>query len=139
MPDASVAVPAAGAIVGPLEARHLGSRHYRNAADTSRITSTHWHIAWANGLGWGFDGMDGAILALVAPMLMKEFDINLGTFRNGIQISALVSIAGLYLWPWLADRFGRRNILALNIAVFSLAMPLVALSPGWGGFVLMYR
>jgi MFS family permease len=138
MPDALVAAPAAGAIVGPLEARHLGSRHYRNAADTSRITSTHWHIAWANGLGWGFDGMDGAILALVAPMLIKEFAIDLGTFRSGIQISALVSIIGLYLWPWLADKFGRRNILALNIAVFSLAMPLVALSPAWGSFVAAY-
>src|SRR5438067_13235540 len=60
------------AALGPLEAVHLRSRNYRNAADNTRITSTHWHIAWANGLGWGFDGMDGAILALVAPLLMKE-------------------------------------------------------------------
>lgn len=29
-----------------------------------------------NGLGWGFDGMDGAILALVALLLMKEFAID---------------------------------------------------------------
>ena len=90
------------------------------------------------GLGWGFDGMDGAILALVAPLLMKEFAIDLGTYRSGVQIALFVSIVGLYLWPWLADKFGRRNILALNIAVFSLAMPLVALSPGWGSFVLIY-
>src|SRR5260370_20140291 len=90
------------------------------------------------GLGWGFDGMDGAILALVAPLLMKEFAIDLGTYRSGVQIALFVSIVGLYLWPWLADKFGRRNILALNIAVFSLAMPLVALSPGWGSFILIY-
>jgi hypothetical protein len=51
---------AAEPTAGPLEVRHLRSRNYRNAADTSRLTSTHWHIAWANGLGWGFDGMDGA-------------------------------------------------------------------------------
>ena len=89
----------AGAWAGPLEMRHLQSRIYRNAADTSRLTSTHWHIAWANGLGWGFDGMDGAILALVAPLLMKEFAIDLGTYRSGVQIALLVSIAGLYLWP----------------------------------------
>ncbi len=123
---------------GPLEARHLRSQNYRNAANTTRLTSTHWHIAWANGLGWGFDGMDGAILALVAPLLMKEFAIDLGTYRSGVQIALFVSIVGLYLWPWLADKFGRRNILALNIAVFSLAMPLVALSPGWGSFILIY-
>jgi MFS family permease len=116
----------------------MTSRLYRNVADTSRVTSTHWHIAWANGLGWGFDGMDGAILALVAPMLMKEFAIDLGTYRSGVQIAMLVSIIGLYLWPWLADKFGRRNVLALNIAVFSLAMPLVALSPTWGAFVAFY-
>jgi MFS family permease len=140
MQDALVAEPSVGteAVVGPLEARHLESRLYRNAADTSRVTATHWHIAWANGLGWGFDGMDGAILALVAPMVMKEYAISLGTFRSGIQIASLISIVGLYLWPWLADKFGRRNILALNIAVFSVAMPLVALAPAWGSFVAIY-
>ena len=123
---------AATSSVGPLETRHLRSRLYRNAANSTRLTSTHWHIAWANGLGWGFDGMDGAILALVAPLLMKEFAIDLATYRSGVQIALFVSVVGLYLWPWLADKFGRRNILALNIAVFSLAMPLVALSPGVG-------
>jgi MFS transporter, putative metabolite:H+ symporter len=138
--DALAATPDAdvSAIVGPLEARHLGSRLYRNAADTSRATSTHWHIAWANGLGWGFDGMDGAILALVAPMVMKELSIGLGTYRSGVQVASLIGIIGLYLWPWLADRFGRRNILALDIAMYSLAMPLVALSPSWGSFVAFY-
>ena len=39
---------AAGPTAGPLEARHLQSQNYRNAADTTRLTSTHWHIAWAN-------------------------------------------------------------------------------------------
>ena len=129
---------AAAVAVGPLEARHLDSRTYRNVSAAGPITATHWHIAWANGLGWGFDGMDGAILALVAPLLMREFAIDLGTYRSGVQISALISIIGLYLWPWLADRFGRRDILAINIAVYSLAMPLVALSPTWLSFVAAY-
>jgi MFS family permease len=140
MADPLVAAPASAALAasGPLEAQHLSSRFYRNVADTGRVTATHWHIAWANGLGWGFDGMDGAILALVAPLLMRDFAIDLPTYRNGVQLSALISIVGLYFWPWLADRFGRRNILAINIAIFSLAMPLVAISPGWGAFVAAY-
>lgn len=128
----------AATVAGPLESRHMTSQLFRNASDTTRVTSTHWHIAWANGLGWGFDGMDGAILALVAPLLMKEFAIDLPTFRSGIQIISFISIIGLFLWPWLADKYGRRNILALNIAVFSLAMPLVALAPNWAGFIAIY-
>ena len=31
--------------VGPLETKHLDSQFYRNAADASRVTATHWHIA----------------------------------------------------------------------------------------------
>src|ERR1700754_4329939 len=107
MGDVLAAKPEAGAgtLTGPLEAQYLSSRLYRNVAGAERITSTHWHIAWANGLGWGFDGMDGAILALVAPLLMHDFAIDLGTYRSGVQIALFVSIVGLYLWPWLADRF----------------------------------
>ena len=133
MSDALATEPTVGTIegIGPLEAKHLTSRLYRNAADSTRVTSTHWHIAWANGLGGGFDGMDGAILALVAPLLLKEFAIDLPAYRNGIQITGLTSIIGLFAWPWLADKFGCRNILALNIAVFSIAMPAVALAPSW--------
>jgi MFS transporter, putative metabolite:H+ symporter len=140
MDDPMIVAPASAvsAVAGPLEVQYLDSRFYRNVATANRVTATHWHIAWANGLGWGFDGMDGAILALVAPLLMRDFAIDLGTYRSGLQISALISIVGLYFWPWLADRFGRRNILAINIAVYSLAMPLVALSPGWGSFVVAY-
>src|SRR6516225_12125633 len=40
---------------GPLEQRHLQYANYRAVADGSKVTRTHWHIALANGLGWGFD------------------------------------------------------------------------------------
>ena len=123
---------------GPLEAKHLRSAAYRNAAQQGKLTSTHWHIAWANGLGWGFDGMDGAIFSLVAPMVMQEFAVSLPQYRTGVQIAMLVGIVGLYLWPWLADKYGRRTLLAINIAMFSLMMPLVALAPTWGFFVAAY-
>jgi MFS transporter, putative metabolite:H+ symporter len=123
---------------GPLEAKHIRSAAYRNVAQQEKVTRTHWHIAWANGLGWGFDGMDGAILALVAPLVMAEFAVGLPEYRTGLQISALAGIIGLYAWPWLADSAGRRTLLAINIAMFSLMMPLVALAPTWGLFVAAY-
>jgi MFS family permease len=123
---------------GPLEEKHGRTQKYRNVAQGDKLTSTHWHIASANGLGWGFDGMDGAIFALVAPMVMAEFAVGLTDYRSGVQIAMLVGIVGLYLWPWLADRYGRRNLLAINIAMFSLMMPIVALAPSWGFFVAAY-
>ncbi len=116
--------PAIG--MGPLEQRHMRSAAYRAAADTTRITPTHWHIATANGLGLGFDGMDGLIFAVVAPLVIKEWPVDLSTYRSGVRVAMFLGIFGLYFWPWLADKFGRRNLLALNIALFSISMPLVA-------------
>jgi MFS family permease len=123
---------------GPLEARHIQSAAYRNAAQQDRVTRTHWHIAWANGLGWGFDGMDGAIFGLVAPLVIAEYALTLPEYRTGVQIAMLVGILGLYAWPWLADRVGRRSLLAVNIAMFSLMMPLVAIAPNFAFFVFAY-
>ena len=110
--------------------------NYRAVADDSRITPTHRHIAIANGLGWGFDGMDGVIFALISPLIIREFALTVPQYRTGLQISLFIGIAGLYVWPWLSDRYGRRTLLAVNIALFSLLMPVVAMSPTFAAFVV---
>ncbi|HTV90337.1 MAG TPA: MFS transporter [Stellaceae bacterium] len=120
---------------GPLEEKHLRRANYRAVAGDHGLTRTHWHIALANGLGWGFDGMDGVIFALVSPLIIREFALSIPTYRTGLQIALMASIVGLYFWPWLADRYGRRTLLALNIALFSLLMPVIALSPTFAAFV----
>jgi MFS family permease len=134
-----VAAPAAsppGGPIGPLEQKHLQYANYRAVADGADLSKTHWHIAAANGLGWGFDGMDGVIFALVTPMIIKEFSLTVPEYRSGLQIALLFGIAGLYFWPWLSDRVGRRTLLAVNIALFSLLMPVVAMSPTFAAFVV---
>ncbi len=123
---------------GPLERHHMQSAAFRAASDNTTVTATHYHIAIANGLGWGFDGMDGVIFAVVSPFVIKEFAVDLGTYRTGVQIAMLLGIVGLYFWPWLADKFGRRNLLAINIAMFSVCMPLVAMSNSFWMFVALY-
>jgi MFS family permease len=127
-----------GVLPGPLEQQHLQHENFRAVAggDGEKVSRTHWHIAIANGLGWGFDGMDGVIFALVSPLVIKQFSLAIPTYRSGVQIALLVTIAGLYFWPWLSDRFGRRTLLAVNIALFSLLMPVVALAPSFAIFVL---
>ncbi len=122
-------------IVGPLEQRYRQSSAFRAASDATRVTRTHWHIAAANGLGWMFDGMDGVIFALASPLIIRDFGVTLPQYRSGGQIALLIGIAGMFVWPWLGDRFGRRGLLALNIAMFSAMMPLVAAAQTWAAFV----
>ena len=133
--SAPAAGPAGGEI-GPLEQKHLQYANYRAVADGTEVSKTHWHIALANALGWGFDGMDGVIFALISPMVIKEFSLTVPEYRSGLQIALFIGIAGLYFWPWLSDRLGRRTLLAVNIALFSLLMPVAALSPTFTIFVI---
>ena len=79
---------------GPLEQRHLQYANYRAVAHGSKVTRTHWHIALANGLGWGFDGMDGVIFALISPLIIKEFALDIPTFRTGFQVWLTLGITG---------------------------------------------
>ena len=123
------------AVIGPMEQRYRRSEAFRNASDQTQVTATHYHIAIANGLGWGFDGMDGVIFALATPLLIKEFGVTLSEWRSGLQIAIFIGIAGIFFWPWLADRVGRRSLLAINIALFSLMMPIVALTTTFTAFI----
>ncbi|MBN8874377.1 MAG: MFS transporter [Rhodospirillales bacterium] len=123
------------AVIGPLEASYRNSPAFVAASDQTQVTRTHWHIAIANGLGWGFDGMDGVIFALATPLIIRDYGVTLGEYRSGLQIALLIGIAGMYFWPWLADRYGRRTLLAINIAAFSLLMPVVAIAPTFAAFV----
>ncbi len=123
------------AVIGPLEERYRRSAAFRAASDQTRVTATHWHIAAANGLGWGFDGMDGVIFALASPLVIKDFGLTIPEYRSGLQLALLVGILGMYFWPWMADRYGRRTLLAVNIALFSLMMPVLAICTTWAAFV----
>ena len=76
------------------------------------------------------------LFELLSPLIIKEFALDIPTFRSGFQIWLSLGITGLYVWPWLADRFGRRRLLAVNIAMFSMMMPIVALSPGFSVFIV---
>ena len=131
----NTAVEVAEPAFGPLERKHLQYANYRAVAGGTEITKTHRHIALANGLGWGFDGMDSSMFGLVSPLIIKEFALDVPTYRSGLQIALLVGIAGLYFWPWLSDRYGRRTLLAINIALFSLLMPVVAMAPTFAVYI----
>src|SRR5580658_2415630 len=133
--SATSLAPPTSNVVGPLEQRYRRDANFRNASDQTRVTRTHWHIAVANGLGWAFDGMDGVIFALASPLVIRDYAITIPQYRSGMQIALLIGIVGMYAWPWLADRYGRRTLLALNIALFSLMMPVVAICPTFVTFV----
>lgn len=74
------------------------------------------------------------MLSLVAPALQTSLgftDLQLGMLQ-GLGMAVFASVAS-YPMGWLADRFGRRLLLALGVACWSLATALFAFQDSFGG------
>ncbi|SBV34272.1 putative Major facilitator superfamily (MFS_1) transporter [uncultured Sphingopyxis sp.] len=74
------------------------------------------------------------MLSLIAPSLQASLgfsDLQLGMLQ-GLGMAIFASIAS-YPMGWLADRFGRRLLLALGVACWSLATALFAFQDSFGG------
>jgi len=74
------------------------------------------------------------MLSLIAPSLQTTLgfsDWQLGMLQ-GLGMAVFASVAS-YPMGWLADRFGRRLILALGVACWSLATGLSAFQDSFGG------
>lgn len=68
-----------------------------------------------------FNYLDRALLGLVLPMIKREFGVSdtaLG-LATGLAFIFLYSLLGLPI-AWLADRFNRRNIIAIGLGFWSL-------------------
>ena len=74
------------------------------------------------------------MLSLIAPALQTSLgftDLQLGMLQ-GLGMAVFASVAS-YPMGWLADRFGRRLLLALGVACWSLATALFAFQDSFGG------
>ena len=88
----------------------------------------HYRLLVITGLGWMFDAMDTGIIAFVLPVLIKTW--GLSTAQVGyIGSIGLVGMAlGAVLAGGAADRFGRKNIFAGTLVIYSLATGLCGLA-----------
>jgi putative MFS transporter len=81
-----------------------------------------------------FEGYDNLILGLALPLIGKEFGLGPGALGVVASIVFGGSFGVLVLLP-LADRFGRRPILAITITGYTVATFLTAFSRGVVDFV----
>jgi len=78
---------------------------------------TVWAICM---LGFAFDIYEATIMQLVTPLLIKEWGITPATMGYITTVSRWVGLIGVFVFPTLADLYGRRPILILTILSYSL-------------------
>ena len=81
-----------------------------------------------------FEVYDVALLTLAAPVIAGGLGVGIATFGIGVALIRLATFGSLPLLR-LADRLGRRTLLILSLALFTLATGATSLAWGFLAFV----
>jgi MFS family permease len=82
-------------------------------------------------LGWAFDIYEATIMQLVTPILIKEWGITPATIGTVTTISRWVGLIGTFIFPVLADLYGRKPVLICSILGYSVFTGFTGFSTGW--------
>ncbi len=99
-------------------------------------TATQKNVAFACFTSWMLDAFDFFILVFVLSDLADYFHRSMTEVSLAIMLTLAVRPAGALLFGWLAEKYGRRPILMLNIVMFSLFELLSAWSPSFTAFLI---
>lgn len=83
-------------------------------------TARQKHVVAASYLGWTLDAMDFFLLIFVFNEIAAEFGTTRGTVALATTLTLGFRPLGAFIFGRLADHFGRRPILMLNIAIYSV-------------------
>src|SRR5580658_2169447 len=103
----------------------------------SRLTSAQRHTFVAAFLGWTMDSLDFFILVFCVPAIAAEFHTKPSAILGAVFLTQAFRPVGAILFGTLADRFGRRPVLMVNILSFSVIELACAFAPSLGALLAL--
>jgi MFS transporter, SHS family, lactate transporter len=94
-------------------------------------------VVAASYLGWALDAFDFFLLVFVLDDLAKEFHTQHSAVAAAIGLTLAMRPLGAYIFGRLADRFGRRPILMLDVGTYSLLGLATAFAPNLSALLLL--
>lgn len=91
--------------------------------------STKWHVFFLVAIGIFMSTLDGSIVNIALPAILKDFDTTLTTTEWVVMIYLLSVTAFLLGFGRLGDLKGRKKIYGYGLVVFSLASLFCAMAP----------
>ncbi len=100
--------------------------------DFQRLTRSQRHTFLAAFLGWTMDSLDYFILILCAPAIAAEFHARPSAVMGAVFLTLAFRPVGAVVFGMLADRYGRRPVLMVNILSFSAIELACGFAPSLG-------
>jgi MFS transporter, SHS family, lactate transporter len=91
----------------------------------------------ASFLGWTLDAFDFFLLTFVITRIATSFNKEISEVAFALTLTLACRPIGALLFGWLADRYGRRTPLMVDIAFYSVVELLTAFSPNFTVFLVL--
>src|SRR3954454_6493063 len=88
-------------------------------ADVKSLEPSQRSAIWASYLGWTLDAFDFFLMVFMLSAIAKEFGTEVHAVAKGVFLTLAARPLGAFVFGLLADRFGRRPILMIDILLFS--------------------
>lgn len=105
--------------------------------DQARPTSQQVHVVLAAFLGWTLDAFDFFIMAFVLREVAASFGAPIGSVAFAITLTLACRALGAFIFGRLADRYGRRPTLMVNVLCYSLLEFFSGLAPSLTVFLIL--
>lgn len=92
------------------------------------VGSFHYKLLVVTGLGWLFDSMDTGLISFVLPLLAKEWGLSPEQVGWIGSVGLIGMALGAVLAGTIADKFGRKNVFAATVILYSVATGLCAVA-----------
>ena len=102
-----------------------------------RLTRVQRNTFVACFLGWSLDAFDFFILIFCVNALAAQFQTKVSAITEAIFLTLAMRPVGALLFGWMADRFGRRPTLMVDIIAYSVFELASAFAPSLKFFLIM--
>jgi len=91
----------------------------------------------ASVLGWTLDAFDYFLVVFILKTIATDFHSEIKDVTYALTLTLMFRPLGALVFGWLADRFGRRPILMLDVVLFSLCELASAFAPSLTTFLIL--
>jgi putative MFS transporter len=104
--------------------------------DRLALSRPHYKLLLIGGLGYSFDGMDGAVVAFLLPRIQELWGLSNASLGLVGSAAPLGFFFGAILSGWMGDRFGRKKVMLWALAFYCVMSVVAAMAPNFEVFLI---
>lgn len=97
----------------------------------------HWLVVTALGVTWILDGLEVTLVGSLSAVIARPEGLNLSEAQIGLTATAYVlgAVLGALVFGYLTDRFGRKRLFTITVAVYLVATVLTGFAWDFWSFM----